>query len=131
MVESSFPESLYIDSSDSTPGVRLNKQEGKLEFTGKSLPENVKEFYSPILDWIKKYLDEPNELTKVIFNFEYFNTSSSKVIMDIIEKLKILQDNGRKLEIDWYYIEEDDDMLEAGEDYSDITEIPFNFISYQ
>ncbi|MFW5978724.1 MAG: SiaC family regulatory phosphoprotein [Bacteroidia bacterium] len=69
--------------------------------------------------------------TKVIFNFEYFNTASSKVIMDIIEKLKILQDNGSQPEIKWYYIEEDDDMLEAGEDYSDITEIPFNFISYQ
>lgn len=69
--------------------------------------------------------------TKVIFNFEYFNTASSKVIMDIIEKLKILQDNGSQPEINWHYIEEDDDMLEAGEDYSDITEIPFNFISYQ
>ncbi|MFP3859914.1 MAG: DUF1987 domain-containing protein [Bacteroidales bacterium] len=69
--------------------------------------------------------------TKVIFNFEYFNTASSKVIMDIIEKLKILQDNGSQPAINWYYIEEDDDMLEAGEDYSDITEIPFNFISYQ
>lgn len=69
--------------------------------------------------------------TKVIFNFEYFNTAYSKVIMDIIEKLKILQDNGSQPAIKWYYIEEDDDMLEAGKDYSDITEIPFNFISYQ
>ncbi|MFP4448385.1 MAG: DUF1987 domain-containing protein [Bacteroidota bacterium] len=131
MAESSFPEPLYIEGSDSTPEVKLNKQEGELEFIGKSLPENVKEFYSSILHWIKKYLEDPNEKTKVIFNFEYFNTASSKVIMDIIEKLKILQDNGSQIEINWYYIEEDDDMLEAGEDYSDITEIPFNFISYQ
>ena len=131
MAENNFPQAYYVEATQSTPEVKLNKDEGKFEFAGRSLPENAKEFYNPIMEWLENYTSEPNEKTKVIFNFEYFNTASSKMILDVIEKLKAIQENGKELDVDWYYLEEDDDMLEAGEDYSDITEIPFNFISYE
>jgi len=130
MYENNYPETFYSEKTQSTPEVKLDKENGEMEFSGRSLPENVKEFYNPIIEWIDNYLKEPQSSTKVIFNFEYFNTASSKMILDIIEKLSELNNNS-DLKVDWYYIEEDDDMLEAGEDYSDITEIPFNFISYE
>jgi len=130
MAENNYPETFYVEKTQSTPEVKLDKDNGTMEFSGRSLPENVKEFYNPIIEWIDNYLKEPQDSTKVVFNFEYFNTASSKMILDIIEKLKDLHDN-TNLSVDWYYIEEDDDMLEAGEDYSDITEIPFNYISYE
>lgn len=130
MTENNYPETFYSEKTQSTPEVKLDKENGKMEFSGRSLPENVKEFYNPIIEWIDDYLKEPESSTRVIFNFEYFNTASSKMILDIIEKLSELNNNS-DLKVDWYYIEEDDDMLEAGEDYSDITEIPFNFISYE
>lgn len=130
MTENNYPETFYSEKTQSTPEVKLDKENGKMEFSGRSLPENVKEFYNPIIEWIDNYLKEPQSSTRVVFNFEYFNTASSKMILDIIEKLSELNNNS-DLKVDWYYIEEDDDMLEAGEDYSDITEIPFNFISYE
>ncbi len=131
MAENNFPQTFQVEATESTPAVKLDKDNGKLEFSGRSLPENAKEFYSPIMEWLESYTKEANDKTKVVFNFEYFNTASSKMIMDIIENLKGIQENGKELDVDWYYLEEDDDMLEAGEDYSDITEIPFNFISYE
>lgn len=131
MAENKFPLTYHLEPTQATPEVKLDKESGKFEFNGRSLPENVKEFYNPIMEWIENYSQEPNDHTKVIFNFEYFNTASSKIILDLIENLKTLKEKGKELDIDWYYLEEDDDMLEAGEDYSDITEIPFNFISYE
>lgn len=130
MEENNYPETFYSEKTQSTPEVKLDKENGKMEFSGRSLPENVKEFYNPIIEWIENYLKEPQSSTRIVFNFEYFNTASSKMILDIIEKFSELNNNS-DLKVDWYYIEEDDDMLEAGEDYSDITEIPFNFISYE
>jgi hypothetical protein len=131
MAENNYPQTFYVEATQSTPEVKLDKENSKLEFSGRSLPENAKEFYNPIMQWIESYTQEPNDKTKVVFNFEYFNTASSKMILDVIEKLKAISENGSELDVDWCYLEEDDDMLEAGEDYSDITEIPFNFISYE
>ena len=131
MTEHNYPETYHVKSTEATPEIKLDKENGKLEFSGRSLPENVKEFYKPAMEWLEKYIEEPNDKTTVIFNFEYFNTASSKVILDIIEKMKKIQEQGKELDVSWYYIEEDDDMLEAGEDYSDITDIPFQFVSYE
>ena len=62
---------------------------------------------------------------------DYFNTASSKMLLEIFEHFKAMFDAGNKVVIDWYYQEDDEDMQDAGEDYADIVEVPFNFISYQ
>ena len=62
---------------------------------------------------------------------DYFNTASSKMLLEIFEKFKDMQEAGHKVSIDWYYQEDDEDMQDAGEDYADIVEVPFNFIKYQ
>jgi len=131
MATNTFPETFYQEATQSTPEIKLDKENSRIEMSGRSLPENVKEFYGPVIEWLEEYLKDPNDKTKVVFSFEYFNTASSKMIMDVIEKIKGLKEQGKEVDVDWCYIEEDDDMLEAGEDYSEITEVPFNFISYE
>lgn len=131
MATSKFPETFYVEATQSTPAIKLDKENSKIEMSGRSLPENVKEFYEPVINWLNDYVKAPNDKTKIVLNFEYFNTASSKMIMDILEKFKKIQEQGKEIDVDWCYIEEDDDMLEAGEDYSEITEVPFNFISYE
>ncbi len=131
MAENKFPETFYVEASQSTPEIKLDKENSKIEMSGRSLPENVKEFYGPVINWLEEYIKAPNDKTKIVLNFEYFNTASSKMIMDILEKIKEIKEQGKEIDVDWYYIEEDDDMLEAGEDYSEITEVPFNYISYE
>ena len=62
------------------------------------------------------------------FNLKYYNTSSAKCILDVLDKLLVLNDEGKKLTVNWYYDESDDEMLESGENYSTILDFPFNLL---
>lgn len=119
-------ETLSIDISPKTPFVKFNAQEGKLEFRGRSIPENSIEFYTPIFEWIDKYSIQPKSETNVNIQLEYFNTSSSKCLLDIFKKLQSLHISSKsKVTVTWFYEEDDEDMLEAGEDYQAIIKVPF------
>jgi hypothetical protein len=94
------------------------------------MPENVAEFYEPVITWLEKYKEKP--LSKMFFDFkmEYFNTASSKLILDLLFKLEGIKENGSDVTINWYFPEDDDDLEEAGNEYSEIVNIPFNYIPY-
>lgn len=121
-------EELRIEGSAKTPTIEFNVS-GELLLKGRSIPENSIEFYKPILDWIETYGGSPKEKTIVNVQLEYFNTSSSKCILDVFKKLETLSDTS--IEINWYYEEDDEDMLEAGEDYQAIIDIPFKMIEVE
>lgn len=121
---------LNIEQTDETPKVVLNKESGEFIFSGKSLPEDVSSFYEPIMTWWDEYAASPNSSTRVIFDLVYFNTASSKLILDILFKLESLKESGNDTVIVWRYNEMDEDMEEAGEEYSEIVEVPFEMESY-
>lgn len=123
-------ESLIIEPTDESPEVILDKDNGKFEFSGKSLPEDVKEFYSPVHVWLGNYLKEPNDISHVVFKFEYFNSASAKQILDILSVFERIKSNGKEVKIDWYFSEDDEDMEEAGESYGTLVELPINLIAY-
>ncbi|MDX9845779.1 MAG: DUF1987 domain-containing protein [Tenuifilaceae bacterium] len=124
-------EPLSIKGTHETPEVEFNKETGVFSISGKSLPEDVKEFYYPIVSWVSQYVKMPNPETVLKVKMDYFNTASSKMLLEIFEQYKKMYDAGHKFSIDWYYQADDEDMQDAGEDYADIVEVPFNFISYQ
>jgi hypothetical protein len=121
-------DNLTIEGSAKTPTIEF-KAEGALLIKARSIPENSIEFYKPLIDWIGTYGSTPKEVTEVNIQLEYFNTSSSKCILDVFKKLETL--NGTKVAINWYYEEDDEDMLEAGEDYQAIIDIPFKMIEVE
>ncbi len=123
-------EVINIQGTDDTPNVILDKGKGKFELSGRSLPEDVNLFYQAILDWIDGYAEDPNDETEFDFKLEYFNTASSKIILDILLKFEEIVESGKKVKIIWHYHEEEEDMLEAGEEYADIVEIPFEYLPY-
>jgi hypothetical protein len=100
------------------------------EISGRSLPEDVAAFYEPILDWLDRYSEEATG--KTVFNFKlvYFNTASSKMLLDILLKLEEMYEGGKEVLVRWHFPEDDEDMEEAGEEYADIVEVPFEQISY-
>ena len=75
-----------------------------------------------------EYAKAPKEKTVVSIQLEYFNTSSSKCILDVFKKLENLKKGKSDVVINWYYEEDDEDMLEAGEDYESIIKVPFKMI---
>ena len=121
-------EDLNFEGTAKTPTVDF-KSNGELLIKGRSIPENSIEFYKPIIDWISNYGDSAKEATVVKVQLEYFNTSSSKCILDVFKKLESLPDTSVK--IMWYYEEDDEDMLEAGEDYEAIIDLPFEMIEVE
>jgi len=119
---------LVIESGAETPEIVLDKKNNTFFFKGKSLPENPIIFYKPVLTWLDEYLIDPNPETKVNFMMVYFNTSSSKIILDIMKKLELIKKSGHKVIVNWRFREDDEDMLEAGEIYAERVGIPFNLI---
>lgn len=118
-------EDITISGTPKTPTVEFLQEKGTLLIKGRSIPENSIEFYKPLIDWIGAYAQSPKENTEVSIKLEYFNTSSSKCILDVFKKLESV---GSSVLIKWYYEEDDEDMLEAGEDYDAIINLPFKMI---
>ena len=121
-------ESLVIEGTSKTPSVKFDPNIGLIEIKGRSIPENSIEFYKPMVDWLDNYARSPKHQTKVNIQLEYFNTSSSKCILDVFKKLESIHKANNEVIINWYYEEDDEDMLEAGEDYESIIRIPFKMI---
>ncbi len=121
-------EVINIKGTEDTPNVILDKENGKFEISGRSLPEDVNMFFEPIMDWIDEYSEDPLDKTVFDFKLEYFNTASSKVILDILLKFEEIVEDGKEVVVKWHYHEDEEDMLEAGEEYADIVEIPFEYI---
>lgn len=120
---------IKIMGTDDTPTVTLDAGNNVFEISGRSLPEDVAAFYNPIIDWMEKYNQSP--LPKTVFNFKlvYFNTASSKMLLDILMKLEELHNAGKEVVVKWHFSEDDEDMKEAGEEYADIVDVPFEQIS--
>jgi hypothetical protein len=121
-------DKLIVRPTRITPLVYFDPNRGLLELRGKSSPENAINFYNNLLVALEKYAVYGSRDITANFKYEYFNTSSSKCIFDIFRRLIKIGEQGHNLNINWYYEEEDDDMLEAGEDYSDLLDVDFNYI---
>lgn len=97
---------------------------------GKSFPENPNDFYKPIIEWFKEYAQNPNRETNIIFKLDYFNTSSSKKLVEIFNVLKEVHRQKKIILVHWYYRTGDEDMLEAGQTFSELVNIPFKISPY-
>jgi hypothetical protein len=125
-------ELLNIEGSPKTPTIKFDPGAGFLEIKGRSIPENSIEFYKPLVDSLEKYSAGPQKETKVNIQLEYFNTSSSKCILDVFKKLENIHKSGNSsITINWHYEQDDEDMLEAGEDYQAIINVPFKMVEVE
>lgn len=121
-------ERFFIEPSAVTPLVEFDRQQGIFKIQGKSLPEDVKAFYMPLLQWWDEYRNNPNDVTNLILDFDYFNTASSKMILLLLSKLKDLSLLGKSVRVTWCFPSHDSEMEEAGEELAEILNIPFDFI---
>ena len=122
---------LVIDGTKQTPEVNFNADSGVIEVGGRSIPENSFEFYNPLLTWLDEYTSNPAAKTVVKIKLEYFNTSSSKYILEIFKKVKVIHTEEKDIIVEWYHDEDDEEMMETGEDYEDVTGLPFEIIAIE
>lgn len=117
----------FIKSSRITPSIYFNPQRGLIDMRGKSSPENPLTFYQHLYQSLDKFGE--SEFTNMTTNmaFEYFNTSSSKCLYMFFKKLDDINQTGKKVTVNWFYEDGDEDMKEAGEDISSFFQFEFNF----
>lgn len=118
-------KSINLEATEDTPRVVLNKEKMIFEISGRSLPEDAEKFYAPILKWMDDYIEEPCSYTDFTINLEYFNSSSVKQVLKILIKLENIVKKGEKVNIIWYYNQEDELMEIKGMEIKSILKIPF------
>ncbi|MFH2143673.1 MAG: DUF1987 domain-containing protein [Bacteroidota bacterium] len=122
-------EKIIIDNQrEDLPKITLDKEASVFEICGKSFPENAVEFYSPIIKWIKEYAQSPNPQTIFTISLDYFNSSSSKKIFEILMELEHITTIGGNIIVRWYYDENDDVMFTRSKDIQAVLNIPMEFI---
>lgn len=123
-------EIINIPATEDTPKVVLDHVNKVFEISGRSLPEDVVVFYQPVIQWLDDLEKSPIPNLELAIKLEYFNTASSKLILDILLKLEEINQNGTPLKVKWFYLSSDSDMREAGEEYSEIVSLPFEITEY-
>ena len=121
-------EKFIANKTSKSPFISLEK--GLFQFSGRSIPEDAKKIFKPVLDWVKEYkaTNTDTNQTTTNFCFDYLDTSSSKCVFDILKILDDMYTNGHEIVINWYYEEGDDDMLDLGIHLKSFIKAPFNFI---
>lgn len=125
-------KTLMIPSTNRTPAINFDFANHHLSLRGESYPEDTATFYGPLLAELKKYLAQDNR-TRIVVDIEmaYFNSSSAKAMMNFFQLLESAAAEGKDIEVNWYYQEDDDTMQEFGEDFSeDMEHIKFNLVGY-
>jgi hypothetical protein len=123
-------DALMIEREPNTLKVVLDKNNKIFLFEGRSLPENTVKFFEPVMQWLAEYKNNPADETIVNMNFVYFNTSSAKLLLQVLREFDAIHKDGKKVKIIWHYMVEDTDIQEAGEEYSTMVNIPFEYIEH-
>lgn len=131
-------DSLIIEATEDSPKILFDTVSNRFVISGESRPENAGKFYTPVINWIIKFEEilnsrkQSNDSSVLIFVYklDYFNSTSAKYIMDVLLILKRFVDQGHQINIEWHYDKRDDDMLDAGNEFSDTVDMKFEFIEY-
>jgi hypothetical protein len=120
-------DQFILSQTDTTPEIVLDYQNSVFHIKGKAIPPDAKEFFEPVLNWLDHYALSAHPITEFKFDIEYFNISTSKMILFVLYKLNDIYKAGNNVKVIWNYKDEDDDMYEVGEDYAFMVDVPFVF----
>ena len=121
-------ENLTVEGDDMHPQINLNAENNLIQIIGISRPENPKVYFSKTFEWIRSYFDEEGfEKVTLEMTLEYFNTASSKILLDLLELLEAYHEKGKQIHVLWCDEEDDDELLEAGEEFFELVELSHEY----
>jgi hypothetical protein len=118
---------IHILPTESTPEVHFS-QDGIIKIRGRAVTVYKTEFLEQMMKCIDVYLKNPAEITYVDIAFEYLNSYGTIVFTKVLKELSKVNLQSKKLIIQWYYEEEDVDILECGQSISSKINVPIKFI---
>ncbi|MCC6577088.1 MAG: DUF1987 domain-containing protein [Flavobacteriales bacterium] len=122
---------LHIDRTETSPQIDMDLEQGTLEFVGRSLPVNSEQFYGRVYRWLDEYLRAPREETTVNMRLDYLDTSSSKHLYNIFDRLNAVNERGQRVHVNWHFETGDEEMAETGKDYQRFFGLDFRFIEVE
>lgn len=121
--------SIYVKKSKKTPLISLDLNENIFQIKGPSFSEDILSIYNPVINWMNDNLPQlEKELTCELY-FTVLNSASHKKIFQILILLNGFMDRGKKIKVKWYYDEDDEDIMEMGEDLTELINLPFELVS--
>ena len=123
----SSPAPIYHKPTDDEPGMVLNSEQGLFKFSGRSLPEDPASLFEPVLEWVRQYAQSPNEETVLHFRLEYFNSSTARFLAEMLQLFEEIRFAGHRVRVCWWYFDEDQMMVERGEELESIVELDFEY----
>ena len=127
-------ENFYIQGelgSYYIPNVDFNVESGVCTLSGKSYLEDTTQFYLPLLEWLDQYCTEVNEPIEFNVRLSYYNTSSSRSILDIFDLLKLYEERGGRVNVNWFCRDIDMEVIqEEVDDYMEESDLQINIIPF-
>jgi hypothetical protein len=130
MIKLPLPHPVHLTPSEDEPEIILDKTKKILRFSGTSIPEDPEKLFRPVMNWVNQYVRSPNPETSIEFMMEYYNSSTARFFVEMLEKFEELNENTGNVRIIWKCRKDDVVMQERGEDLMAIIQLPFEFITY-
>ncbi|OQX71199.1 MAG: hypothetical protein B6D62_02460 [Candidatus Cloacimonas sp. 4484_275] len=121
---------LKISKTRSTPEINLDPVNNLIQIMGESYPENAGIFYHEVMNWLTEYFKDKNRKITVELKITYLNTSSSKIVTEILEMIQDFHNNNGNIFLNWYYEEDDEDSLDNGEIFLEEHTFPYKLVPF-
>ncbi len=131
MILSPLAHPLHMLPTEDEPEILLDKNNNIIRFSGKSMPEDPGKVFTPVIDWLSEYIISPNPITRIEFRMDYYNSSTARFFVEILEKFEEIHEKDADVRILWYYHPDDVVILERGEDIEAVISLPFEFIKIE
>jgi len=121
---------LEVQKTGSTPYVLIDEENGYLKFEGESYHENVVVFFKDVSDWLNNFLSSDFGTFTFECALKYFNSSTAKLLLNMLMDMNDAAANGNKVVVNWMVDEDNDIIIECGEDFKDeMNTLEFNMIT--
>jgi len=115
---------IHTEPTIKTPEILFDVENNQFFIKGRSLPENAKTFYRQYIDWLSRMLKNNHIETDFVFDLIYFNSASTKMVLDILLILREANENGHKVNVIWKYEPDDEDLMSAGKEFEEMINMP-------
>lgn len=127
-------ESITIQGTRSSPAVECDAGKRVIRLSGESYPENTFEFYRPVVAWMEAVLDLPAPedgapVLSLAIDLAYLNTGSIKCMMDMLDRLDEIHDDGGLVSVTWRVDAENERIVELVEELLEDVSLPHEIIT--
>ncbi len=115
---------MKIQATKEGPYINLSEEDSLIEIIGQSYSEDVSSKYAVVCEWIEKEMPKLDKPIKVVIKLLVFNSVTHKELIKLFSLLRNQFDAGKKISVEWYVDNEDEDSIELIEELTMLYNLP-------